>query len=62
MQKKEIWLPLLASIGAGAAAFYSMRNNNQGMSQIINRLISGFNSTDSSNSSRSGILGPFGMS
>ena len=29
-QQKGIWLPLLASIGVGAATFYSMTRNGKG--------------------------------
>lgn len=37
-QQKGIWLPLIASVGVGAATFYSMRNG-KGMGQTIQQMI-----------------------
>lgn len=38
-QQKGIWLPLLASIGVGAATFYSMTRNGKGMGQTIQQMV-----------------------
>ncbi|GEM_PF-4421324 len=52
MKKNGIWLPLIASIGVGAATFYSMsRNNNQGVDQLMQQFVPG-NSTNSDSSSK----------
>ncbi|HLR73684.1 MAG TPA: hypothetical protein VK077_00300 [Virgibacillus sp.] len=39
MQKNGIWLPLIASVGVGAAAFYTMTKNNQGIGQTIQKMV-----------------------
>lgn len=39
MQKNGIWLPLLASIGIGAATFYTMSKNNQNLGQTIQKVV-----------------------
>lgn len=40
--RNGIWLPLLASIGVGAATFYSMsRNGNQGIGQVMQKFMPG---------------------
>ncbi|WP_405100498.1 hypothetical protein [Oceanobacillus sp. FSL H7-0719] len=46
MKRNGIWLPLLASIGVGAATFYSMSKNNQGLDQMMQQFMPG-NSTNS---------------
>lgn len=38
-QQKGIWLPLIASVGVGAATFYSMRKNGKGMGQTIQQMV-----------------------
>ncbi|MCM3742313.1 hypothetical protein M3210_18955 [Oceanobacillus luteolus] len=44
--RKELWLPLIASIGVGAATFYSMSKNggNQSLGQVMQKMMPG-NST-----------------
>lgn len=69
MNRNEIWLPLIASIGVGAATFYSMSknnsNNNQDIGQAIQQFMpgsSGGQNTSSNSDNNSGVQGPFGMS
>lgn len=53
MKRNGIWLPLIASIGVGAATFYSMSKNNQGnqgIDQMMQQFVPG-NSTNSGSSS-----------
>jgi hypothetical protein len=38
MQKQQVWLPLLASAGIGAAAFYSMTQG-QGMGKTVQQFV-----------------------
>jgi hypothetical protein len=38
LQKRQLWLPLLASAGIGTAAFYSMTRG-QGMGQTVQQFI-----------------------
>lgn len=35
MEKNSIWLPLVASVGIGAATFYSMTNQQQNVGQAL---------------------------
>lgn len=65
MQEKRIWLPLLASIGVGAATFYSMSKNDQDIGQIMQQFMPGKSASTNMNSSDgndSEMLGPYGMS
>lgn len=39
MQKNGVWLPLLASIGIGAAAYYTMSRKNQTIGQTIQKVM-----------------------
>lgn len=39
--RKGIWIPLIASIGVGAATFYSMRNNDQGLGDAMQKFMPG---------------------
>lgn len=58
MQKSGIWLPLIASIGIGAATFYTMSRNNQNLGQTMQKVIpfvSGMSGNNSSNSSAPGL-------
>lgn len=62
-----MWLPLLASIGVGAATFYSMNKNNsgnQGLNQAMQQFMPGGQATGKSKNSDSDseTFGPFGMS
>ncbi len=39
MQKQQIWLPLLASTGIGAAAFYSMTKGQNSIGQSVQQFV-----------------------
>ena len=49
MQKNGIWLPLIASLGVGAATFYTMTKNNQGIGQTIQKMVPFVSQMDSGN-------------
>ncbi len=38
-QQKGIWLPLIASVGVGAATFYTMTRNGKGMGQTLQQIV-----------------------
>ena len=50
MQKNEVWLPLIASVGVGAATFYTMTKNNQGMGQTMQQMVPFISNMGGSNS------------
>ncbi|HLR40178.1 MAG TPA: hypothetical protein VK091_00785 [Virgibacillus sp.] len=65
MQKNEIWVPLVASLGVGAATFYAMSKNNQSFGQAFEKIMPVVQQTmgsGSNNVTHSGQLGPYGMS
>ena len=62
MQKNGIWLPLIASVGVGAATFYTMTKNNQTVGQAVQKMIPFVSQMGEDNSGGSGQLGPHGMS
>ncbi|MEN1968161.1 hypothetical protein WMZ97_08820 [Lentibacillus sp. N15] len=39
MQKSEMWIPLITSVGVGAATYYSMTKNNQNFGQAIEKMV-----------------------
>lgn len=39
MQKNGMWLPLIASVGVGAAAYYTMTKNNNSLGQMAQKVI-----------------------
>ncbi|WP_164668312.1 hypothetical protein [Virgibacillus doumboii] len=39
MQRNGMWLPIIASIGVGAATYYSMTKNNQNLGQTMQSMI-----------------------
>ncbi|MFD1851164.1 hypothetical protein [Oceanobacillus bengalensis] len=39
MQKNQMWLPLLASVGVGAATYYTMTRNNQSLGQTVQKVM-----------------------
>ncbi|WP_197431759.1 hypothetical protein [Lentibacillus sp. JNUCC-1] len=39
MQKKGMWLPIVASVGVGAATFYTMTKNNQNLGQTVSKMM-----------------------
>lgn len=59
--KNGIWIPLIASVGVGAATFYSMTKNNQTVGQTVQKMIP-FVSQMGGGGGQSGQLGPHGMS
>lgn len=64
MEKNSIWLPLVASVGIGAATFYSMTNQQQNVGQALQQAAPFFSSKQKSATSKEDpeTLGPFGMS
>ncbi|GGP14266.1 hypothetical protein [Oceanobacillus neutriphilus] len=64
MEKNSIWLPLVASVGIGAATFYSMTSQQQNVGQALQQAAPFFSSKQKSNSAKKDpeTLGPFGMS
>lgn len=38
-QQKGMWLPLMASVGVGAATYYNMTKNGQGMGQTMQQMV-----------------------
>ncbi|MBY7143917.1 hypothetical protein KFZ56_12830 [Virgibacillus sp. NKC19-3] len=39
MQMNGMWLPLVASVGMGAATYYAMTKNNQNFGQAMQKMI-----------------------
>lgn len=39
MQKNGLWLPILASVGVGAATYYTMTKNNQNLGQTVQKMM-----------------------
>lgn len=39
LQQQKIWIPLIASVGVGAATFYSMTKNGKGMGQTMQQMV-----------------------
>ncbi|MDQ0218914.1 hypothetical protein ELQ35_10440 [Peribacillus cavernae] len=39
MEKQQIWLPLLASAGIGAAAYYSMTKGQKSIGQSVQQFV-----------------------
>ena len=65
MQRNGIWLPLIASVGVGAATFYTMTKNNQKFGQTMQKMIPFVSQMVNSNTANTGgaqQLGPYGMS
>ncbi|GAA0433625.1 MULTISPECIES: hypothetical protein [Virgibacillus] len=65
MQKNGMWLPIIASVGVGAATYYTMTKNNQNLGQTMQKMIpfvSQMTKSNNGNSSNSQQLGPYGMS
>lgn len=59
MEKNAMWVPLLASVGVGAATYYTMTKNNQSIGQTMQKVVP-FVSQMSVNDKQT--LGPYGMS
>lgn len=68
VKKSDMWLTILASVGVGAAAYYTISKSDQPINKAIESvtpMISGMtnnNSNNTGNSSNSGQLGQHGMS
>lgn len=64
MKKSELILPLLASIGVGAATFYTMSKNNGSVSKAVENVAPILTNltNDSSAHNETETLGPHGMS
>ncbi|HEX6594962.1 MAG TPA: hypothetical protein VF095_10345 [Bacillota bacterium] len=63
MQRNGIWIPLIASVGVGAATFYTMTRNNQGIGQTIQKMAPLISQMGGGNTQQdSQYLGPHGMS
>ncbi|WP_404453746.1 hypothetical protein LG329_04180 [Virgibacillus necropolis] len=69
MEKNAMLVPLLASVGIGAATYYTMTKNNQSLGQTMQQTIpfvtqmgSGGGGGSSSGNSDTQTLGPHGMS
>ncbi|GIO24989.1 hypothetical protein [Oceanobacillus sp. J11TS1] len=65
MEKNSIWIPLIASVGVGAATFYSMTSQQQNLGQALQQAAPFFSSKQNQSAGKddgSGKLGPFGMS
>ncbi|MFA1820264.1 hypothetical protein ACDX78_08780 [Virgibacillus oceani] len=77
MQNNGVWIPLIASVGVGAATFYSMTKHNQNLGQTMQQMIPlvsqmngggnqqsqmNTNSDGGQQQSQSQQLGPYGMS
>lgn len=39
MNNNNIWVPLLASVGVGAATYYTMTRHNQGFGQTMQKML-----------------------
>jgi hypothetical protein len=61
MQTRGKWLPILASVGVGAATYYTMRKNNQNLGQTVAKMVPFFAGMRGGSGNNSGKLGPFGM-
>lgn len=64
MKKSDLIVPLLTSLGIGAATFYTMSKNNNSVSKTVENvapILSNLND-DSSQHDEKETLGPHGMS
>ncbi|HZW68360.1 MAG TPA: hypothetical protein VFF20_07120 [Pseudogracilibacillus sp.] len=64
MKKSDLIVPLLTSLGIGAATFYTMSKNNNSVSKTVENvapILSNLNG-DSSEHEEKETLGPHGMS
>lgn len=39
MQKSNMWIPLITSVGVGAATFYTLSKNNHGMEATLQKVM-----------------------
>lgn len=61
LNNQSKWLPIIASVGMGAATYYTMTKNNQNIGQTVQKFAP-FLSDSGGNNGKSGQMGPFGMS
>lgn len=62
MQKNGMWLPIIASVGVGAATYYTMTKNDQNFGQTMQKMVPFVSQMGSSSGGNSQKLGPYGMS
>jgi hypothetical protein len=58
MQKNMAWLPIVASVGVGAATYYTMTRNNQNLGQTVQKMMPFLTGSSSGNT---GSMDPNGM-
>jgi len=61
MQRNNVWLPIIASVGVGAATYYTMTRNNQNLGQTVQKMLP-FMTGGGNNAGNTGNMGSFGMS
>ncbi|MFB4170150.1 hypothetical protein [Virgibacillus sp. JSM 102003] len=54
MQRNDMWIPLLASLGVGAATYYSMTKNNQNFGQTMQKMMPFVSQMNNGNQHQSG--------
>lgn len=62
MDKNNIWIPLIASIGVGAATFYTMSKNNESIGQTLQKVVPVLSNVAGGNNQQTNQFGPYGMS
>ncbi len=64
MERNNNWIPLLASVGIGAATFYSMKRSNRDLGQTVQKMLPLVSQISNMNMEQtdSQTLGPHGMS
>ena len=64
MDKNNMWIPLVASLGVGAATYYTISKNHQTIGQTMQKVLPIVSQISSGNSNNGNTeqLGPHGMS
>lgn len=62
MNRNKIWIPLIASLGVGAATFYTISKNNEPIGQTLQKVVPVLSNMAGGNDSNTNLLGPHGMS
>lgn len=62
MNKGNMWVPLIASIGVGAATYYAVSKNNQSINSALQQVLPVVSHMSGTNNGNTGQLGPHGMS
>lgn len=57
-----MWLPIIASVGVGAATYYTMTKNNQNIGQTMQKMIPFVSQMSGNSGGNSQKMGPYGMS